>query len=1182
MKADLSRDTFRKPKHYSSVRMQQGRVQVDADWNEQLDIIGHRSDTETVDVIGRCGAPLAAAGFHLVAAVADLSAEEQARADNQNAPALAGAGDFYISGGRLYVDGTLCENEQIVPYSAQPHLPAAPMVDSDGIYLAYLDVWQRHITALEDDEIREKALNGVDTATRTQTLWQVRWLRAADLGAAVNCLTPLPAYDSATAAGTGTLAARAQPGGASSDPCIVPTSAGYRRLENQLYRVEVHDAGDLGVATFKWSRENGTVVAHWLSQNGDQITVSSAGRDAVLGFTSGDWVELLDSERELLALPGTLVRLLSVSDNVLTLDTATATGSIDLANFQSQPKVRRWESAGALQPGNSDWLDLEDGVQIQLSTGSYRSGDYWLIPARTNTGEVEWPLDPVSGNPAARAPAGIQHHYCRLAVMTFDGGSWTRIDDCRPLFAPLTQMQQLFYVSGDGQEALPGAELDKDLQVGVAIGRHPVAGARVRFTRIDGDGALLPRAALEESGSATERIVITGSDGIASCGWQLGAPTGPRTHCVEAVLLDVADNTRHLPIRFNASLSLAAHVYYDPGQCATLAGATTVQSAVDTLARQAAISAWRGDDQRAAPGTPLPEPLLVVVSNACGPVAGAEVVFQPQANGAVAATAADLPGATPGTAITVTTDSNGVATVFWQLDSNLALPCQQLRAELASAGGFAIRQPSQVYFNGCHYQQQQNCFIFLDELRANGVTAPSPRGPLGLEVSVDPGNPTGIVYTAGIAYVAGCRFEIAAGALPVPGGSSPEQLVVDNSGQVQFLRKGNEPPDWALLADIYVALDDSRITRIIDRRTDLTHLDRRVDAIAADLAKCPPDRRATLPVLADSLPHLRYQRGHNAIIPVSDGNRQISGLAFDGEAVWMAVFGSDVAYRIPANNPSAEALESIELSGDPAFDVCYDGGSHMWFTTFTRDTVVSVDTRTRERHTYDIPGTPFFAIATAGDRVWITSFSSNNLNVIDPGRGEILATIAVLDPTSGEPLIPYVGAYDGVYVWLGCGTSGGQPRLLRVPGWELSPRFEDVSTGLDSGGLIAGLTFDGARLWVHQMSQILIKDVAIDDGRMDEIISTNDPRWPGRPGYFYKGLCDGRRVWLASLARDDLDTAVSSHGARFGELQGRLTLVRNDPRPNYLSAMTFDGMHMWFAGFGEEGPQLWRYLAAGD
>ena len=63
MKGDFTRSTFRPDKHYSGVRMQQGRVQLDADWNEQIDIAAHRAETETIDVIGGCGAPMHDAGF---------------------------------------------------------------------------------------------------------------------------------------------------------------------------------------------------------------------------------------------------------------------------------------------------------------------------------------------------------------------------------------------------------------------------------------------------------------------------------------------------------------------------------------------------------------------------------------------------------------------------------------------------------------------------------------------------------------------------------------------------------------------------------------------------------------------------------------------------------------------------------------------------------------------------------------------------------------------------------------------------------------------------------------------------------------------------------------------------------------------------------------------------------------
>ena len=55
MKGDFSRDTFDAVKHYSRVLMQQGRVQLDADWNEQQSINQYRTTTEARDVIGFSG-----------------------------------------------------------------------------------------------------------------------------------------------------------------------------------------------------------------------------------------------------------------------------------------------------------------------------------------------------------------------------------------------------------------------------------------------------------------------------------------------------------------------------------------------------------------------------------------------------------------------------------------------------------------------------------------------------------------------------------------------------------------------------------------------------------------------------------------------------------------------------------------------------------------------------------------------------------------------------------------------------------------------------------------------------------------------------------------------------------------------------------------------------------------------
>ncbi len=529
MKGDFSRVTWRRDKHYRTVLMQQGRVQIDADWNEQQDIWAHRIDTEALDIVGAHGGPWKTAGFGLVI---DGSAK---------------AGDFLISPGQYYVDGILCENETPVAYTAQPDLPGVGPVTEKGVYLAYLDVWERHITALEDPDIREVALGGPDTATRTKLVWQVKLLRIADQRATCSSLRE---WTQATAGSTGRLSARAQPASAvGDDPCLVEPGAGYQRLENQLYRVEIHTGGALGTARFKWSRDNGSIVTAWLAQEGNDVTVASAGHDRILGFQSGDWVELIDDTRELIGIPGTLVRLTAVEGQTLTIaPPADSEIAIDRADFPLRPRIRRWNTTGesgtlAVETPvtNDGYIELEGGIQVRFEAGEYLAGDYWLVPARTAIADV----DPMVVEP--RPAAGIHHHYCRLGLLTFDGPAFTSVTDCRRFFPAVTDLTSLFAVGGSGQEGPPGQTLPQPLQAGVANGQWPVPGATLRFRVTRGSGLL------GASGTAT---VTTGPDGVASCIWTLDATTPSQE--VTATLLDADGSTVHLPVRFSASLDGSA------------------------------------------------------------------------------------------------------------------------------------------------------------------------------------------------------------------------------------------------------------------------------------------------------------------------------------------------------------------------------------------------------------------------------------------------------------------------------------------------------------------------------------------------------------------------------------------------------------------------------------------------
>src|SRR5262249_44386776 len=73
--------------------------------------------------------------------------------------------------------------EYVTPASGQ----TPPAFDlEDGTYLAYADVWDRHVTVLDDAGLLEPALGGPDTTTRIRTIRQVR-LRALDDEAISRC-----------------------------------------------------------------------------------------------------------------------------------------------------------------------------------------------------------------------------------------------------------------------------------------------------------------------------------------------------------------------------------------------------------------------------------------------------------------------------------------------------------------------------------------------------------------------------------------------------------------------------------------------------------------------------------------------------------------------------------------------------------------------------------------------------------------------------------------------------------------------------------------------------------------------------------------------------------------------------------------------------------------------------------
>ena len=192
MAFDLSRIAFDPRKNYAGVVMEQGRVQLDSDWNEWLAELNRRLQAETLDLLGHAAYPSTTPGAFQITATSGPTA-------------------ISIGCGRMYVDGLLAENHgdtageqwdpaltelsgapqppaepppppspsNTVDFEHQRFYPGAQLPAGDGPYLFYLDVWLRAVTWLEDSDLIEKAV-GVDTTGRIQTVWQVKWMGFPD------------------------------------------------------------------------------------------------------------------------------------------------------------------------------------------------------------------------------------------------------------------------------------------------------------------------------------------------------------------------------------------------------------------------------------------------------------------------------------------------------------------------------------------------------------------------------------------------------------------------------------------------------------------------------------------------------------------------------------------------------------------------------------------------------------------------------------------------------------------------------------------------------------------------------------------------------------------------------------------------------------------------------------------
>ena len=535
---DISRINFDAKKHYASVRMQQGRVLTDDDWNENEKIENEDRRRSRVDIIGPYGSPDNGFKIQVIPSVGSLID--------------AGRINFLIKAGIIYLGGWRFELEADETYRLQKDWlqqpatldPAPGVLNADRFDLVFLETWLQPVSAVEDSSLFEVALGGPDTTTRIRAMRRVHL--ASDMGFCdcADAWQQLVNKWNTTHFGKinkeferttdAKLMVTFADDGLPEDLCTPTAAGGYLGAENQAIRVQLIDASH-----FTWGFDDAAPLY--------RVTVSADGKTVHMLTEPKDQYHWPLTNQVIEILPWSAVlpngeKVAEISGHLTKVD---ASYNPDTANFTLANAVPA--GFGAEWKNRADKNDLDNqtppeyfyarvwnrgndfnspenipfttgtpvtlgntGLQVTLTGTEFITGDYWVVAARPETPNQVVPWELEQGIP----PHGIRRFFAPLAVIRWQNtGNLAKgeiMHDCRKKFNPLTEQECCCtYTVGDGIRSKGDFSTIQE-----AIDNLPAYGGKVCVLPGDHVANVLikDKRQIRISGCGDQSIVRPGSD----------------------------------------------------------------------------------------------------------------------------------------------------------------------------------------------------------------------------------------------------------------------------------------------------------------------------------------------------------------------------------------------------------------------------------------------------------------------------------------------------------------------------------------------------------------------------------------------------------------------------------------------------------------------------------------------
>ncbi len=443
MKGDFSRLSYHYLNNYLGVLKQQGRVELDSDWNEQSLIWSEHFRQLACSIMGDFAVP---------------KGSNEITSDNSKALKIEnfslGPGDtidFEIKKGIVYIGGFPLKIEKDCTFRTQFDYPEPEIIGNSGNILVYLEAWQKTANYIDDDIIREPALGGPDTCLRLKLVGQIKALYVDEIA---NPKAAKEFLDHYFPRNDISLTLKIDQSGHQIPISFGEIDMGGGLIPGNLhYRIELHrgvSAAGGFEEGFKWSDENASVVARIIKAI-DQSTLSVEESEVISGesFKNGDWIEIANAVTELHRQGSQMAKIagLEHSNEGLVIKTDTpihpilirlksgvkSSGKIDFA-----PRIRRW--AGYISPLNLKTVnDLGGGVKAIFNSSSKKMsiepGDYWTYAVRDREYNKHYSLN-------NSVPTGIIKYRCPLAIINnIQKKHEAAITDCRKFIRPLNESE---------------------------------------------------------------------------------------------------------------------------------------------------------------------------------------------------------------------------------------------------------------------------------------------------------------------------------------------------------------------------------------------------------------------------------------------------------------------------------------------------------------------------------------------------------------------------------------------------------------------------------------------------------------------------------------------------------------------------------------------------------------------